>query len=54
MNLNIIDCLLITYSAFVRCWTKNGSKIGLYISYLYTSREAMKDYATLSLNLVYQ
>jgi hypothetical protein len=41
MDFNITDQLLNGYFAFVRYWRKNGSKMGQYISYLYTSRKPM-------------
>jgi hypothetical protein len=58
MDLNVINQLLISYSAFVRYWRKNRGAMEQYISYLQTSRKPMiqlegKYYTTFSLNLVY-
>jgi len=41
MDFDIIDQLLIRYSAFIRYWRRNESTVGQYISYLQTSRRGV-------------
>jgi hypothetical protein len=58
VNFDVIDQLLIRYSAFIRYWRKNWTIMGVYNSYLYISRSPVtqsgeKYHTIFSLHLVY-